>query len=464
MEPDHYRFGGGSSATVLHPLVAVAMVLAIFLILWAPLKNVLAPLLFAIFLIPKGQVLVLAGIHLNVYRIILLAGLARWVMSRRKASLAGGFNTIDRLFTAGALSLFIIFSLQYMATQALIKSLGDLLDSLAGYFVLRFLIRDRETVRETIRVMAIVAFIAGICMINEQRTGVNVFGLLGGTLSISETRNGAIRSMGPFLHSIPAGAFGATLVPLLIWLWSDKKLKKTAILGFLGATVMAITCHSSTVLGCYVGGIFGLCMWPLRKQMRVIRYGLLVLVIVLHLVMKGPVWSLLEHIDLTGSSENFHRYQLVDTFIRHFDEWWLLGTQNNGSWGWEMADTSNEYVTYGIGGGLLTFVLFIALISKCLGRIGTKRKLVSGNRNEEWFFWCLGSAMFSHLVVFIGIDYFDQMLLAWFVLLAMISTSVSITTGSDKAIQIRPPRYRKRWYTNHELDEEFQESRLLNVL
>ena len=30
-------------------------------------------------------------------------------------------------------------------------------------------------------------------------------------------------------------------------------------------------------------------------------------VIALHLIMKGPVWSLLEHIDLTGSSENFHR-------------------------------------------------------------------------------------------------------------------------------------------------------------
>ncbi|WP_433973549.1 hypothetical protein [Tunturiibacter lichenicola] len=464
MEPDHYRFGGGSSATVLHPLVAVAMVLAIFLILWAPLKNALASLLLAIFLIPKGQVLVLAGVHLNVYRIILLAGLARWVISKRKAPLTGGFNSIDRLFAAGAIAFFVIFSLQYMATQALIKALGDLLDALAGYFVLRFFIRDRDTVRETIRVMAIVAFIAGICMLNEQRTGVNVFGLLGGTLSISETRNGAIRSMGPFLHSIPAGAFGATLVPLLIWLWSEKTFRKTAILGFLGATVMAITCHSSTVLGCYVAGIFGLCMWPLRKQMRLIRYGLLLSVIVLHLVMKGPVWSLLEHIDLTGSSENFHRYQLVDTFIRHFDEWWLLGTQNNGSWGWEMADTSNEYVTYGIGGGLLSFVLFIAIISKCLGRIGTKRKLVSGNRSEEWFFWCLGSAMLSHLVVFIGIDYFDQMLLAWFALLVMISTSVSTATPNGKAKPVRRLKNLKRWYFDHELDEEFQEPKLLNVL
>jgi hypothetical protein len=146
--------------------------------------------------------------------------------------------------------------------------------------------------------------------------------------------------------------------------------------------------------------------------------------------MKGPVWSLLEHIDLTGSSESFHRYQLIDTFIRHFGDWWLLGTRDNGSWGWEMADTSNQYVTYGISGGLTTFVLFIALISKCLGKIGSARKSVEGNRAEEWFFWCLGASMFAHLVVFFGIDYFDQMEFAWFALLAIISMPVSATKRS----------------------------------
>jgi hypothetical protein len=455
MEPQNYRFGGGSSGTLIHPLVAIATVLAVILILRLPIRNVLAPLLLSIFLIPKGQVLVAAGAHLNIFRIILLAGLVRWLISRRSAGLAGGFNSIDRVFTLFALSNFIVFTLQYMKSQALIKSLGDLLDSLVGYFVLRFLIRDRKDVRETIKIFAVVAVIVGVCMLNEQRTGVNVFGLLGGTLSVSETRNGAIRSMGPFLHSIPAGAFGATLVPLLVWLWSDAKSRKLAVLGLFGATAMAVTCHSSTVLGCYVAGIFGLCMWPLRKQMRVVRYGLLLTLIGLHLTMKGPVWSLLEHIDLTGSSENFHRYQLVDTFIRHFDEWWLLGTQNNGSWGWEMADTSNEYVTYGISGGLLTFVLFIALISRCLGRLGTKRKLVAGHRSEEWFLWCLGSAMFAHLVVFIGIDYFDQMLFAWFALLVIISTSVSAAKAGGRA---RPISHvdRSSQYPSHEFGEVLQ--------
>ena len=430
MEPQHYRFGGGSAATVLHPLVALATVLAIILILRLPRRHVLAPFLLAIFLIPKGQVVVLAGLHFNVYRIILLAGLARWIASRRSSMIAGGFNSIDRIFTLWALSLCIVFSLQYLDTQALVKSLGELLDALSGYFVLRFLIQDRKDVRQTVKVFALIAVIMAVCMLNEQRTGENIFGRLGGILATSEVRNGSIRSQGAFQHSIPAGAFGATLVPLLIWLWSDPKSRKVVLLGMLGASVMTVTCHSSTTLGCYAAGIFALGLWPLRRQMRVIRWGVVMTLILLHLVMKGPVWSLLEHIDLTGSSESFHRYQLIDTFIRHFGDWWLLGTRDNGSWGWEMADTSNQYVTYGISGGLTTFVLFIALISKCLGKIGTARKSVEGNRAEEWFFWCLGASMFAHLVVFFGIDYFDQMEFAWFALLAIISMPVSATKRS----------------------------------
>jgi hypothetical protein len=437
MEPEHYRFGGGSSGTLLHPLVAVAMVLAVILILRLPRKQVVSPLLFGIFLIPRGQVIVLAGLHFNVYRIILLAGLLRWIISRRKSKMVGGFNAVDRVFALWATALLVVFNLQYMETQALVKSMGDFLDAMSGYFILRFLIRDKEDVRLVIKVFALIAVIMGVCMINEQRTGQDIFGQLGGTALFPETRNGKIRSQGAFLHSIPAGAYGATLVPLLIWLWSDAKSRKTVVLGLFGATVMAITCHSSTTLGCYIAGIFALFLWPLRKQMRVIRWGLSLTVIVLHLVMKGPVWSLLEHIDLTGSSESFHRYQLVDTFINHFGDWWLLGTKDNGSWGWEMADTSNQYVTYGIAGGLAAFVLFIAIISKCYARIGNLRKAVQGNKAEEWFLWCLGASMFAHLVVFIGIDYFDQMAFAWYALLAMIAMpAVSIKRA-------RPDRVRR---------------------
>jgi hypothetical protein len=112
VEPEHIRFGGGSADTLLHPLVAVVMVLAIILILCLPRRSVIAPLLLALFFIPKGQVIVAAGLHFNVYRIIILAGLTRWAVSMRSSRLTGGFNSLDRVVTLCALSLMITFSLQ----------------------------------------------------------------------------------------------------------------------------------------------------------------------------------------------------------------------------------------------------------------------------------------------------------------------------------------------------------------
>jgi hypothetical protein len=428
MEPDNIRFGGGSPVTVLHPLVAVAMVLAIVLILCLRRKYVVIPLLLALFLIPKGQQIVAMSLHFNVYRIMILAGLARWVISQRSSSLAGGFNFMDRICTAFFLSYFVTNSLLYMQTQATIKSTGDLLDALGGYFVMRFLIRDREDVQRTVKVLAAVAFISALCMLNEQRTGANIFGLLGG-ISGETTRDGKIRSQAAFEVFMTAGTFGATLLPLLVWLWSSAKSRMISVLGILSATVMSVTCYASTTLFAYAAGIGALCLWPIRKQMRLVRWGIVAMLVGLHLVMHGPVWSLLEHLDLTGSSSSYHRYMLIDNFIRHFGDWWLVGTKDNGSWGFDMWDASNQYVAYGFSGGLLAFVLFVSIISKGFSRLGKARKLAEGNRSEEWFLWCLGASLLSHVVSYFGIGYFDQMQFAWFALLAIISVAVFEVTA-----------------------------------
>src|ERR1017187_2062523 len=146
MEPQHLRFGGGAAGTVLHPLVAAQMVIAIILILCLPRKYAIVPLILAIFTISLGQVVVLVGIHFTVLRILILAGLIRRAASSQ-AMFAGGFNTIDRLVTLWAFSSLIVVSVQWMETPALIKSLGDFLDALGGYYVIRFLIRDVEDVR-----------------------------------------------------------------------------------------------------------------------------------------------------------------------------------------------------------------------------------------------------------------------------------------------------------------------------
>jgi hypothetical protein len=423
VEPANARFGGGAASTMLHPLVAVALLIAIVLMLLLPRKHVIAPFLLAVFLVPMGQGLVVGGMHFLVIRILILVGCARFIssmLSPRTGAFAEGFKSIDQAVTLWAFFYALSFTLIWMEWQALINRLGFLVDILGGYFLLRFLIQDMDDVRRAIKVFALIAVVNAICMMNEQLTGQNIFGRLGGIASASVVRDGRVRSQGAFQVYILAGVFGATFLPLFAWLWKDRVSRILGLVGMTSATIMVVTSASSTPDLALVAGIVGLCFWPLRKEMRLIRWGLVFMLVALHLVMKAPVWALIARVDLTGASSGEHRFRLVDNFIRHFGDWWLLGAKNYNDWGWEMWDLSNQYVASGLQGGLATLICFIAIISRGFGRLGKARARVAGDRKQEWFLWFLGASMFAHVVAYFGISYFDQMEFAWFAFLAII--------------------------------------------
>ena len=435
MEPSNIRFGGGSAGTVLHPAVAVLLLLAILLIFLLPRRYAITAWLPMAILTPLAQVVVLGGIHFTVYRIIAILGLLRLAVTRGTPKrLAGGFHSVDWMFLLCAVSCCAVFTLQWMQTPALIRSLGDLVDALCGYFVLRFLIQDLEDVARTIKVLAVVSLVVGACMLNEQLTSRNIFGLLGGMPIGVAMREGKPRSCGPFEVFLTAGAFGATLVPLMIWLWSGAKARLFAAIGMVGATLITITSNTSTSPLAYVAGLVGLAFWPMRTRMRAFRWALVTVLVALHLSMKAPVWALIARVDLTGSSSGFHRYMLVDACIRHFQDWWLLGVKDYDSWGWDMWDLCNQYVADAFTGGLLTLVFFIGVIKTSFGRLGDAAKLVRGDRGGEWLLWCLGAALFAHVVGYFGIGYYDQVQVAWYTLLAAISAGICSVTlpGEDE--------------------------------
>src|SRR6202021_189907 len=102
----------------------------------------------------------------------------------------------------------------------------------------------------------------------EQVTGENIFGLLGGVRRISQIRGGRIRSEGVFQHAILAGTFGATLMPLLLWLWKSGKARVLGLGGIIASAVIAVTTACSTPLATYGAGIIAIFFWPFRRRMR----------------------------------------------------------------------------------------------------------------------------------------------------------------------------------------------------
>ena len=321
---------------------------------------------------------------------------------------------------------------------AVVNQLGNLYTIFGAYFLLRLLIRSEEDIVRTIQTLAWIAAFVAVVMSYEQATGHNPYALLGGaeashyaTLAV---REGKVRAQGPFAHSILAGTFGAVLVPVFISLWwKGRRYRWIVIMGVMAVTVMAIACNSSTPILAYAAGLLALCLWPVRKWMRAIRWGIVLLLISLHIVMKGPVWSLIEKIDISGGSSSWHRYQLVDQCIRHFGDWWLMGVKDTSIWGWDMWDTANQYVSTCDNSGVIPFILFVTVLVYGFKYLGRARRAAGKDRKNALFIWALGSALFANVVAFLGISYFDQTQVSWYALLAMVSAVITVRPKNESA-------------------------------
>lgn len=442
MIPDHFFLGGGAGETLMGPVGAAIMMLAILMMFALSRKYAVVPVLLAAFLVPRGEVVVIGGFHLMPVRIIALFGLLRvaWLLhSSRQSWCAGGFNSIDQAFLWCSTAHFAAFVLLWRQIAAVTNQMGILLGTLGMYFLLRFLIRDEEDIYRSLKVLAIIAAINAVAMIYEQLRVQNLFGLLiGGVDPVPLIREGRIRSQGAFGHAILAGTYGAMLLPLFALLWTHGRAKALAVVGVISSMIMVLTSASSTPLMAVFGVIVGAFFWPFRRSMRTVRWAVALTLLALHLVMKAPVWFLIARVDMVGGSASFDRAYLIDTFVRHFWDWWLVGTRDIGSWGWSMWDLSDTYVAQGESGGLVALIFFIAIICRTFGRLGRARRLAEG-RKQQWLLWLFGVALFANVMAFFGVSYWDQTEVAWFALLAMISAATTSVLAKKKVNTVLQP-------------------------
>lgn len=448
--PQNLRFGGGLSETVLNPAVLLVILIAGALVCFWPRRRAMVPFLLASILIPPDQVLVIGSLHFPMLRLLVLFGIIR--MIKQKASskariFSGGINKIDWTVILSAIFVAVNGVLLFRDSGALVNQLGALFTFFGVYFLLRYLIRDEEDVVRTIQTLACIAAMVAVVMAYEVGTGHNPYALLGGARASSYAslalRADKVRAQGPFGHSILAGTFGAVLMPLFVALWwKGKKHRKIAAMGIVAATVITFACNSSTPALGYAAGVLALCLWPARQWMQIMRWGLVFTLVALHLAMKAPVWHLIASIDITGGSSGFHRFMLIDQCIRHFSDWWLVGVKDTSVWGWDMWDTANQYVGLCDNSGLLPFLLFVAVLVYGFKYLGRARRASGKDKKTALFIWALGSALFANVVAFIGISYWDQTIVAWYALLAMIPAAIAVPTKEELSpVPLRIPSH-----------------------
>lgn len=435
-------FGAGATASNMHPVVLIAVVVASVVLFFGRKHFALAPAIGVIFLTPREQILV-GGAHLSAVQIFAAVGMLRMLRDRRSGSktlLPGGFSILDKLFLAWALVHVLAFVLLIRETGALVYQAGFLLEA-SFYFVCRSLLDSDRAVVQAIRFMVVVAAVLAGTMAFEYVTRTNLFSRISPTEIIPWIREGKVRAQGTFANSITAGVFGATLLPLFWWLQRKTEYKKAGAVGLASSVVIAVTSMSSTAIMAFIAGIGALCAWPLRAHMRALRIGVVVTLVAMSLAMRAPVWFILERVDPIGG-HGWDRANLFDAAVHNLPQWWLLGTVSNAEWGGSTWDTCNEFITQATSGGLLLLILFIALLTRAFAAVGKGRRRSAG-RPEAWFYWCVGAALFAHFIAFWGVDYFDQVRDLWYLFLAILAVSAGrvplFSRNRVEVVSAQPP-------------------------
>lgn len=361
-----------------------------------------------------GDGVELGELHFYSIRILILFVLIRVVVRGELNAIR--LRAFDILFFAWLIAtniLYVAFDGSYVNFS---ERLGDMYDVGGLYIIVRALIRNIDDLAGTVSVLAVLLIPVAAIMAVERMTGRNPFAALGGVDEWSVIRNGIVRCQGPFKHSILAGTSGATAFPLLIGLLvlrPDRRILWT--IASLSAVLIVYLSGSSGPLIAFIAGLLGLGMWWMRTLMRLVRWVMLTSIIGLAMVMNAPVWFIIDRLSELSGGDGWYRSALIDSAVRHFNEWWLIGTGYTAHWmptgipaSPYSADIVNEFVNQGIRGGLLCLLLFVALLSKSFAAIGTAS--AAAPLRQGYFCWTVGCSLAAHVFSFFSVSYFDQII------------------------------------------------------
>jgi len=410
--------------TAIHPLGMLAVIVLGVMMLLLPRRWALLPIVLTACLIAPGQRIVVLSLNFDLLRIMVLLGWIRLVLRNEASDLV--WKKIDWLVVAWALSGTIIYTLQNGTLEAMKYRLGTSFDALGMYFLFRCLVKGWEDVDQAVRCFILVSIPVAVAFAFERATGHNLFSIFGYVPSATLNRDGILRCQGAFAHPILAGCFWASLLPLIgvRWLMSARQRIESAI-ALAASGIIIYCCGSSTPVVAVLLGMAGMCMFPLRYHMKWVCWGTLFLLLELHLVMKAPVWHLLARLNILGGSTGWHRYYLINEAVNRLEEWWLLGAASTAHWGNGLFDLTNQYILEGVRGGLITLILFVAIIGLAFQGLGRLWRNCGSDTQKVMITWALGVSLFIHCMNFLAVSYFGQIIMVWYLLLAMIATLVA---------------------------------------
>jgi hypothetical protein len=424
--------------THIHPLALLATLAAGIFLVGARRSQAILPVLLVACLIPGAQRVVIFTLDFNMVRLLILFGWLRLMVRGELRPLR--LNAVDMAFASWTLLAGAGYVIREASFGSFVYRLGFAFDALGIYFLFRMLLRHPADTVRSARYMAWVAAAVAIGISIEWTTGRNLFSIFGGVPEYTWIREGRLRCQGAFQHPIMAGTFGSTLVPVFAGMWlAFPRLRLVAGVGAVSGLVIAAASASSGPALCVVFGAIAWACWPLRHHLGALRWGLLLGAIAIHFGREKPIWHLAARAsDLLGG-EGYHRYALIDAFLRNWREWWLVGTRSTYHWGFMLWDTTNQFVQEGVTGGILALLACLAtvvLAFRAIGIAGRSGRFMAPTRSprvQRLWCWGLGGGLTAHTAAFMGVSYWGQIQFVLYLFFAVIAAEWSFARVARRA-------------------------------
>jgi hypothetical protein len=405
-----------------------------WIVLAFPRREASLAFVIAALLVPRVQEIALGSLHFTALRMVILVGLFR-VMARGE-HIGGKWNFLDRIVALWA--VWAVCSSAFHPAGFSMARFGEIYTAFGIYFLFRVFLRDAGDIQSFFRSVCIILVPIAAFMVIEKLKGNNAYDLLFDGSGEVPMRLGQYRAKGPFAHPITAGTVGALALPMALYLFQYKP--RIALAGLVASVAIVIASGASGPVLSAVSVVFSMAIWKVRKQLVVIRWAGLLLLVLSEFLMTDPVYYLVARIDITGGSTSYYRAALIRSAIDHIDEWWLVGTDVTSHWastqmGDMQTDITNQYIQMAVWGGLLLLSLYVAVLwaaFSCVGRVLRHR---ANNGADRFLIWTFGSILFGNVVTFFAVSYFDPAnLFLLNVALAVIATRYSLSVANRKNI------------------------------
>lgn len=182
--------------------------------------------------------------------------------------------------------------------------------------------------------------------------------------------------------------------------------------------------------------------------MTLFRRGLVGFLLLMAVTMEAPIWYIPAKVSALTGGDGWHRSYLMDVAFRDLPKWWLLGmpiTETQGWFPYELvttgaADITNQFIAYGLAAGLVSMLLFIRLLVVAFKAVGASIRVIKTSTanvtNTDLLYWSFGVLLTVHIFNWLGITYFDQTYVLWFLQLATMSTLMETATNQSDEYQI----------------------------